>query len=218
MTAKRTHAYHFLSATNAVDDLTHRRLKISELDKLNDPFELWCVAQPTPTLRRSLRGFKKELAKKYGIISFTKHWHNPVLWSHYADHHRGICLGFTIPNDKIKPVEYVKQRPALKRPLSITTTQQLLFTKYQDWQYEQELRGCFRIDTPDPSNGRYFYPFDDDLLLTDVIAGPLCTTTQQALTKALKGYPHKVKVTKARLSFTTFQVIKNKKGFRTTHQ
>jgi hypothetical protein len=37
--------YHFLSATNALDDLTRRRIKLSQIDDLNDPFELWYSAQ-----------------------------------------------------------------------------------------------------------------------------------------------------------------------------
>jgi hypothetical protein len=47
--------YHFLSNKNAIDDLTHRRLKIATFDDLNDPFELWAVAQPDRRLRRGLR-------------------------------------------------------------------------------------------------------------------------------------------------------------------
>ena len=34
--------YHFLSAENALDDLTNRRIKLSQIDDLNNPFELWC--------------------------------------------------------------------------------------------------------------------------------------------------------------------------------
>jgi hypothetical protein len=37
--------YHFLPAKYALDDIEKQRLKISEIDQLNDPFELWCVAQ-----------------------------------------------------------------------------------------------------------------------------------------------------------------------------
>ena len=37
--------YHFLSGDHALDDISKRRLKLSEIDKLNDPFELWCTAQ-----------------------------------------------------------------------------------------------------------------------------------------------------------------------------
>jgi hypothetical protein len=37
--------YHFLPANFALDDIEKRRIKISEIDQLNDPFELWCVNQ-----------------------------------------------------------------------------------------------------------------------------------------------------------------------------
>ena len=51
--------YHFLPAIYALDDIEKRHLKISELDQLNDPFELWCVSQEDRRLRESLLGFKK---------------------------------------------------------------------------------------------------------------------------------------------------------------
>ena len=45
------HAYHFLPAAYALDDIAKQRIKISEIDQTNDPFELWCVSQPTRSLR-----------------------------------------------------------------------------------------------------------------------------------------------------------------------
>jgi hypothetical protein len=55
-------AYHFLSADNVLKDLTNRYLKLSEIDKLNDPFELWCTAQTDRNLRRGLRNWKAQMA------------------------------------------------------------------------------------------------------------------------------------------------------------
>ena len=55
--------YHFLSAEHALDDIEKRRIKISEIDQLNDPFELWCVAQENKELRERLRDYKKTMNK-----------------------------------------------------------------------------------------------------------------------------------------------------------
>jgi len=88
----RMRAYHFLSATHALDDIERQRLKISEIDQLNDPFELWCVSQPTRGLRDALRAYKKEMNEKFGLICFSEDWVSPLLWSHYAAKHRGVCL------------------------------------------------------------------------------------------------------------------------------
>src|SRR5258708_33644426 len=137
--------YHFLPANCALDDIEKRRVKISEIDQLNDPFELWCVAQQDRRLREALRGFKKEMEQRYGLICFSKRWDNPLLWSHYPDMHRGICLGFEVDARGLRSVRYVTERPNLRIPPTVESMEEILFTKFKDWKYEEELRNWFRI-------------------------------------------------------------------------
>lgn len=87
-----------------------------------------------------LRNYKKEMSERFGMICFCKHWHNPLLWSHYAEKHRGMCLGFDVDDRGLRPVKYVKERSALKMPPTKESMDILLFTKYRDWKYEEELR------------------------------------------------------------------------------
>lgn len=204
--------YHFLPANWALDDIEKRRVKISEIDQLNDPFELWCVAQRDRRLREALRGFKKEMEQRYGLICFSKQWDNPLLWSHYADMHRGICLGFEVDERGLRPVRYVTERPDLRIPPTIESMEEILFTKFKDWQYEEEWRNWFRIDERDGDH--YFYPFDGFVQLREVIAGPLCVTPKTKIDEALNTYDDHVQVTKARLAFKTFQVVRNREAFR----
>lgn len=204
--------YHFLPAIHALDDIRRKRIKISEIDQLNDPFELWCVSQEDRQLRFALRGYKKEMAKRFGMICFCKHWHNPLLWSHYADKHRGMCLGFDVDDRGLKEVNYVDKRADLKIPPTKETADELLFTKYRDWHYEEELRNWFKLD--EREDGYYFYPFDDFVQLREVIAGPLCTTPKEEIDDALKTYSDTIAIVKARLAFRTFRVVENLQGFR----
>jgi hypothetical protein len=204
--------YHFLPAIHAMDDIRRKRIKISEIDQLNDPFELWCVSQEDPQLRVALRGYKKEMTERFGMICFCKHWHNPLLWSHYADKHRGMCLGFDVDDRGLKEVNYVHERADLKIPPTKETANELLFTKYRDWRYEEELRNWFKLD--EREDGYYFYPFDDFVQLREVIAGPLCVTRQEEIREALKSYKSSISITKARLAFGTFRVVENLQGFR----
>lgn len=37
---------------------------------------------------------KKEIKKDFGICSFSKNCHDILLWTHYADGHKGLCLVF----------------------------------------------------------------------------------------------------------------------------
>ncbi len=59
--------YHFLPAEHALDDIRKRRIKIAEMDQLNDPFELWCVAQDNKELRARLRDYKRTMDDRFGV-------------------------------------------------------------------------------------------------------------------------------------------------------
>lgn len=206
-------AYHFLSAKNALDDLRRKQIRLSEIDRLNDPFELWCSAQDDRRIRASLRAWKDEMGRQYGMLCFSRSWHSTVLWSHYSDKHRGMCLGFEVDDQCIKAVTYVKERTDLRPPFTRETMERLLFTKYYDWSYEEELRGWFRLEKRD-STGNYFYSFDDKVRLSEVIVGPLCDIPRVTIDALLDDFKGAIRVTKSRLAFRSFRVVQNLRGFR----
>jgi len=206
--------YHFLPANWALDDVAKGRIRISEIDQLNDPFELWCVDQRDWQLREVLRGFKREAGEKWGIVCFTRRWRNPLLWSHYADKHRGICLGFDVDERGLKPVKYVTRRPALLIPPTEESINELLFTKYRDWKYEEEWRNWFQLDTREDGHCFYYFKTEKFVQLREIIAGPLCQITKAEIGNAMHGYADQISIVKARLAFKTFRVVKNRKGFQ----
>jgi hypothetical protein len=206
--------YHFLPAKFALEDIAKQRIKISEIDQTNDPFELWCVSQPNRSLRDALRGYKRTMNEKFGLICFSEDWVNPLLWSHYADKHRGISLGFDVNERVLRKVLYVKVRSPLKLPLTTETTDRLLWTKYWDWKYEREWRSWLKLDEREGEH--YFYKFEtqpDFMRLREVIVGPLCETTEEQVKAAFHGRYDTVKIIKARLAFNTFRVVIKKNGF-----
>lgn len=209
----KVRAYHLLPSHFAFDDLRHRRLKIARFDDLNDPFDLWAVAQPDPKLRKGIRDSKQELARRFGMVCFSMSWRNPLLWSHYADRHRGIALGFDINGAKVKKVSYVPERPIV-HAVDEEFVNHLLYTKYEDWQYEQEARVFTSLEDKDSVSGLYFADFSDDCVLQEVIVGPLSSVTESDLKAALEGNQGQVKLTKARLAFNTFNVVENRMGFQ----
>jgi len=203
--------YHFASLCHGLDNLRHRHLKIAQLDELNDPFELWAIAQPDEHLRQGLRATKQQMAEQYGLLCFSLDWQNPLLWSHYADRHRGLALGFDVNEQILKQVSYVKDRPILEK-INIEIAHRLLFTKYEDWHYEREARIYTTLKDPDPKTGLYFADFGEQLVLHEVIAGPLCAVTKLELLDAT-GSVTEVEFTKARLAFNTFHVVMDQRGF-----
>src|ERR1700686_3023361 len=88
--------YHFLNAEYGLLNIQHRRLKIGGINALNDPFEFFGVATKSTSLRLRYQRLKEGLNDYMGLVCFSADWNNPVQWSHYADHHRGVCLGFEL--------------------------------------------------------------------------------------------------------------------------
>jgi len=103
-------AYHFLSARYALAAIEKQRLKVSRFDDLNDPFELYAAELQNPKHRIAFRKFKKEMAKRFGLLCFSKSWKSPLLWSHYGDRHKGVALEFDINEDIINEVSYKPDR------------------------------------------------------------------------------------------------------------
>lgn len=204
-------AYHFVSLAHGMDNLRRRRLKISRLDDLNDPFELWAIAQPDRRVRQALRATKEQMASGYGLLCFSLDWHNPLLWSHYGDRHRGIALGFDIDDEILKRVSYRKTRPFL-RTIDLRVPDWLLYTKYTDWNYEQEARIFTALNDLDPQTGLYFADFNEQLMLREVIAGSVCSVTEQQLREVV-GEGDGIILTKARLGIRSFRVVTDRRGF-----
>jgi hypothetical protein len=102
--------YRFLSESRALEALRDRRLKLSLINELNDPFEFMAIDVGDKRVRRSFAKVKAIQSRTTGLLCFSTKWSNPLLWSHYADRHRGICLGFDVARELVQPVDYAKER------------------------------------------------------------------------------------------------------------
>lgn len=199
-------AYHMLASQWALDDLRRKRLKVSLLDDLNDPFEL--LGAELPTKRHRIRFARLETAGRYGVLCFSGDYTNPVQWSHYAGRHRGMCLMFRIRN--FVPMKYTATRLVadIEEADDVDKLRalvpELLRTKYQDWAHENEVRKIVDLATAQQDGGHHFYPFGANLTLVKVMIGARCDTPiSEVRAAAGRG----VLVTRARLAFRTFRVI-----------
>jgi hypothetical protein len=120
-------------------------------------------------------------------------------------------LGFDVDEYILRPVSYRRSRPFLKT-IDVKVADWLLFTKYFDWNYEHEARIFTSLKDRDPQTGLFFADFNDQLILREVIAGPLCPTSLRELHEAT-GSTAGVRFTKARLAFKTFRVVGDRRGF-----
>ena len=117
--------------------------------------------------------------KKTRLCCFSASADSILMWSHYADSHRGICLGFT-PEGVIgivDAVDYVDDYPDLSAYLVDDDTyyRYTFYTKAADWKYESEWRfvltAADRVETP-----VYHYPSQT---LKEIIFGCQCTNADR---------------------------------------
>lgn len=102
--------FHFICEKYGLDDIRMRQLKISRIQDLSDPFELLSVELSNEQLRNAFHATKDEFPRSRGMLCFSKRWCNPAQWSHYADKHRELVLGFDVPDDCLLTVSYSAKR------------------------------------------------------------------------------------------------------------
>ena len=201
--------YQFFPHDGALAALRSKRLRISRLDGLNDPFEFFCVDLSSRTMRLALNKAKTQLSKNRGLLCFCKSWQNPVMWSHYAQKHQGICMGFEV-SAEIHPVTYIGDRLRWPNKLDEEFMKKLLFTKFSHWSYEEEYRVYANIDTPE--DGHYYIPFSENLQLRRVLIGCNSSITCHQLNEVIGKPRDAVEVIKVRPAFRTFSIVKQKRG------
>lgn len=183
------------SSNHAISNIALKRIKISRFGDLNDPFELLAAKATNKKLRKALRSWKQEFHETKGLLCFSENWSNPVLWSHYADRHRGISLGFDVSNDLTLPVNYSKDRVEIRfegndpnNGLSEAFVDELLRTKYDHWIYEEERRVFVGLDEGTNENGLYFYPFDSFIKLREIVVGANCKIPMKQSTETVQDH------------------------------
>jgi hypothetical protein len=187
-----------------IDVLEHSRIRFTQPAALNDPFETFpCFLDFGPWLfnemrdretkqfgvqasQESLRKLEIMVAKKlvelpdilsqhFVILSLSTVCDNAIMWSHYADSHRGFVIGFDATSgffspgggkaiDGLKSVCYSDTRyrmpktgfHSLNDPELREANAGVFFTKGINWSYEREMRilahpNSADVVLPDPS-------------------------------------------------------------------
>ncbi len=204
--------YHFTSQEYGLEALRKQRLKIARIDELNDPFEFLGWNLRDREVRANLQAWKKQRNAEIGIICLSEKWRHPLLWGHYADKHKGIAIGFDVPdNGTYLKVKYRGQRvqPPQWHMLNDADLEGLLLTKFTAWKYEMEYRRFCRLDDSFQDGDLYFEPFSDTLRPAKVIVGYRSKVTRTELQTALGSDLLHVIRFKARPAYGKFSVVRN---------
>jgi hypothetical protein len=126
----------------------------------------------------------RQASVQLAILCLARNKRSICMWSHYADHHKGMAIGldfgFKSPGLIVQhgPVRYrsarvsvdpLAQPPSAKWQKEIT---RIVFTKSKDWKYEQEYRYVVRLKdlTYDRENKSRFLHIDSEVI-REVIFG-----------------------------------------------
>ena len=208
--------YHLTKAEYAISDISFAQLKVARFSELNDPFELFAV-RSRAIFREDRARDTARIDKKYGLLSFSGDWTDPVLWAHYGDRNRGVCLGFDLKLTRAEEVIYKDER--VKIPwqdvsddpdsLSQDLRKAIFRTKFTSWSYEAEWRSIVSLADARCVNGMYFCEFGPNLRLMEVILGHKCVLPIQKM-RLLVDRNHKdVTTICSRLADQHFGIVPN---------
>lgn len=176
-------------------------------------------------VRDGVAKFQRELATQWPMLSLTRKRNNLLMWSHYADSHRGFVMGFDDENpffhqetprtmSPLMQVQYSSKRPVVPRfeELPESLHEIVFLTKGDQWSYEEELRMFAKPQAANyvqrDNRGFEIYFFDlPPEIFTEIILGHWMSQREKAeiVTLAKEKYPQ-IEVYETRLNETDFDL------------
>jgi hypothetical protein len=195
--------YRFLPARWALKAIQEKRLRISRLPDLNDPFE-WHIGvksidQYHHSLgRKAIDNFLERLNEKFGIICFSKRATDPTIWSHYTESHKGIALEFSaVSIESLVEVKYLDELPIFdvdeltksgySKEYTKSVLEKAFGRKSPSWEYERECRVHYDLSSDDCyMDGKHYFAEISENFLKRVILGINCPVSVNDVRALLK--------------------------------
>lgn len=119
----------------------------------NDPFEVTALALRGETVNVSVEtdAVRNRFINKYAVLSLTRTPLNPLMWSHYADSHKGMVIGIDTEkaglenfNDYVIPAQrgemiYLNTVPKLINSITTEQLMQIGNPELISWQANERL-------------------------------------------------------------------------------
>lgn len=129
------------------DILINKRLHCADWKDLNDPMEGMYQYQGNgrnKEIQENVKGIRRA-KRNYKVCSLSKTYDSHLLWAHYANGFKGVAIELDLPdeNPNIREVDsrgvfaFVDMNNFRTEEEAART---ILFSKYHEWEYEQEVR------------------------------------------------------------------------------
>ena len=208
--------YHYTNYEVGIDEiLINNTLQFSNPKVFNDPFDcnekllrIECSQELlTKTLAESTKGLSRQQRReikrkyenpketqeaikkeknKYKLACFSESNNEILMWSHYADKHLGICIGFNFPHKYdekfiLCPVKYLNELKPIDGSTDVfRVILYWLTTKSIRWEYEHEIRAITKCKTTDNYELIKFEP----KFIKEIIFG--CNVTDKNISEGIK--------------------------------
>lgn len=165
--------------------------------------------------------FQNTFSKKFGISCFTERYDNVLMWAHYANNFKGVCLVFDwkkrsgneyhkFAGSKVKYRNKLINYYFLPNSAEMESTH-IFYSKLNQWSYEQEIRELVPIDQK--INKREFN-FDPKSLVGIIFGIDVSNAEKnkiKTLTEELQKYSH-VELIESKIDLRTQKILlmKNK--------
>lgn len=189
--------------TQAISELLleYPILKTMPSSRLHEVSADWLSIFLSESTRSLVSNGLQNKLNNYGVLCLTETRNNLLMWSHYADSHQGFVIEFNPANDffcrkisgedmlrHLRKVSYSMNRPAIN--LSQETGENILFTKSEEWAYEEEWRMLMPLKMASttiesPESSVHLFRFPSQAIRSVIFGCRIKKHTQEEILKAL---------------------------------
>ncbi len=205
------------SRNKRLNQISKNQFWLSNKELLNDPFEFE-LADIGGSDEKTLN-YYKEIFETRLLLCMTDTPDNPLMWSHYANSHKGFCIEFKCMHAITYPVIYIDRKIDFKdiaeefvktknnlflknysedksiAKINALRTSILFCLKSKIWDYEKEYR-LIKVNKKLKSNGKLYNLKDLDLEISRIICGLKCTEKDKEDLKHICQYLNETKFNK----------------------
>ena len=156
-------------------------------------------------IKRVQQMHTERITEQIGVLCLSEINDDILMWSHYADSHRGICLEFDGNFEffaHTQEVKYPPERPRINpfRQGPEEMMEAALLTKAEQWAYEREWR------LVQYTKGPGVYRFPPEALTGVVLGAQISARDKEKVVRWVSGRAHPVRLYRSSPSDTTFSL------------
>ena len=149
-------------------------------------------------IKRKSELFQKIVFQSFGICSFSEVPDDILMWSHYSDSHKGLCVVFNRSQDNMlahsRPIEYPEddEFPYINYWLGPNEPQldefeKIILTKSKHWKYEKEWRLIERPAVIDKHYRGHSITYSDEMLSGIIFGSRMDSKAKKTIRDSLTG-------------------------------